>query len=851
MTSRRILLLGNLKGTATAALEGAAKQTGGHITHVTRADDAIRELDHREWRAILVDITTPGASRFCHEARARRALFNVPLLGMTPQLTDLAFSNALRWGADDVVPLGLAAPVVERLKGLPTVPSPMVDLERGEAVVADTDRSRCDVLGRVLANAGYNVRYAMDVVSARFYLTKPGVRLFVLNKDLGNPASLIDEARTHGNQADWVVTSKRRDLGRVRDELSRFDRVAVMSSHGPPENVLFALNFLRPTTGASQRAQVRALHGTLVLFRGEGSYDDECGFTYSVSANGLYIRTLLPAPVGNLWVELEPPNSARRVRLMGRVAWSRPFAHPAIETAPAGFGVELISGLGNDLDVWVDGFNSLEAALPDAHAVPEVKFTPQPFRVPLPSSLRPEARSSMSISRASSPIIAIGRDGVSSRTSGATPSVSVQAPKEISRASSPAEPTLTAENSGAPSATFGSRETDADRPTLEAEAIAEQTWPGFEHQASLPAAPLPLDQRLQKAMSENAPQDPGDEPPRTTEISDVRWTKAATDRAGSFAPSAPASEAAPKHSVVPPRVISLSDSDLYASVAAQQSAVQESEPDSISVPALPPPPLSPTPRPAANAESTPHEDRAVTVHRAQRQAPLKPGVSRVESSTALPAGASKGRRVAAAVGLMLCVGLAIGFRHQLAPLFGPAASAEPPARSDAEGTSFASSPRSGQRAAVRHEAHLPPTTLRSASAHHEPSDEGAKPETAGAPLGSDETVSVRNTTVDADPLHSVRAPSRATPSSLPSAPSTDELKDDEVWLAVRSPLAASVFVHGINLGPTNVWLKSKCGARYLRLGRKPGDWLSDGRPEKLPCRQSLVLTVDEQEPSSD
>ncbi len=373
-----------------AALETACRDLNFESLLQQKADDAISQLDSGTYRALLVDLTTPGAARFCHEARARRALFNVPLIALSPKLTDLAFSNALRWGADDVVMLGAAEPLAARLQSIPEKVAPITAATRGEAVIADPERSRCDVLGRVLANAGFNVKYATDTVATRFYLTKDSVRLFVLNTELGDPGELIRDARAGGNSADWVVTTKTLDVDGIRSKLKGTPNVVVMSSHGPPENVLFALNLLRPTAEAQKRAEVRALYGAIVLFRPVGLDRDEFGFTYSVSSRGLYLRTLLEPTSERLWVEMTPPNVPRRVKLLAEVAWSRTFGQAGAETAPPGFGVRILDGLGDDLELWRMGFESLEVATPGGGVHEVSTSASSAFRVPLPSNRPPK-----------------------------------------------------------------------------------------------------------------------------------------------------------------------------------------------------------------------------------------------------------------------------------------------------------------------------------------------------------------------------------------------------------------------------------------------------------------------------
>jgi hypothetical protein len=70
-----------------------------------------------------------------------------------------------------------------------------------------------------------------------------------------------------------------------------------------------------------------------------------------------------------------------------------------------------------------------------------------------------------------------------------------------------------------------------------------------------------------------------------------------------------------------------------------------------------------------------------------------------------------------------------------------------------------------------------------------------------------------------------------------------ELDDDECWLRVKADLDASVFVHGIDVGRTNQWLRSRCGFRFIRLGAAPGQWLSEGTPHRLPCRELITLEL--------
>lgn len=387
MSARDVLILGNFRGASRSALTTATNSLRLDVAEFSDVDEAIAALESQPWKAILVDTTLSGASRFCAEARALRSLFDVPLIALSPRLTDLAFLNGLRWGADDVVALGAAEPLAVRLTALfanqPSVETPS---SRGIAVVADPDRRRGDGLGRALHLAGYTVKYASDPVSARYYLSKSDTDLYVLNTELAEPTTLLGSGEQNPD-CRTVILAKPTQLSELEQQFHGNRSVVVMSAGGPPENVLFAVNLLFPNE-ASKRGETRALFGTVVFFRAVGDYRDECGFSYTASPQGIYVRTLAPAPSDKVWVELIPPDGERRVRLVGRVAWSRPFGSPGGEAAPPGFGVRIVDGLGEDLALWSSCLRSLEFRAP-ATLVPEARFSTPMSRLSSPDDLRP------------------------------------------------------------------------------------------------------------------------------------------------------------------------------------------------------------------------------------------------------------------------------------------------------------------------------------------------------------------------------------------------------------------------------------------------------------------------------
>ena len=235
---------------------------------------------------------------------------------------------------------------------------------RGAAVVADGERGSRVLLARALRRAGYGVTFAIDAEQAIQASLQDGVEMVVFR-----PARGIDEATTAperarrlGCKAAWLVGVPPKEIARVRRALAAVPNVAVHDAFGPPENVLFVANDLATRSSRELRASTRLLHGTTILFRVAGGEEDEVGYTFNISAGGVYVRTLAPAPRGaDVWLELRVPRSHRRVRLEARVVWTRSFGPNDAATVPPGFGVQITGGSTADLECYTRGYRELAA----------------------------------------------------------------------------------------------------------------------------------------------------------------------------------------------------------------------------------------------------------------------------------------------------------------------------------------------------------------------------------------------------------------------------------------------------------------------------------------------------------
>ncbi len=351
--TRYLLVLAKLQAEQRRMLGVFATNADLDLVVVEDANQALLWLDRHEASIILFDALTPKAERLCHKARAKRSLSGIPILAMTQELTDVFTEKLYALGADDVV--GSAWPaLIARLRSLPRQDAPLEPPKLGRAIVADADRGRCDVLGHVLANAGFELRYASDERVLQYYSTQEDVRLIVANADLTAPRPIIERARAAGVKAAWIIMSSKRDLEVHNQALLELTDVATISQNSPPDDLLFLANELTSGKSGSGRASMRVLYGTTVAFRKSGSDSDDWGFTYNIGATGVYVRTLAPPDSERVWLELRPPRAKERVRLEGEVIWSSPFGRAVGAAAPPGFAVRLTDGLGEGLNTWVE-----------------------------------------------------------------------------------------------------------------------------------------------------------------------------------------------------------------------------------------------------------------------------------------------------------------------------------------------------------------------------------------------------------------------------------------------------------------------------------------------------------------
>lgn len=342
---------------ALAAEAARADVTLRAIEPTPELADRVRELDAC---ALVVRADDPTAEDVCLRIRTDPRLSAVPVIGMTPRSDDLAFVEFFSWGGDDLVELAATGALERRMRLLPRGLTRRAVAPRGVVLIADDDQRRRIILARVLRNAGFDARFAVDSDELAREGRAEGAILVFCAVDLPPSGAItaLKSVRSGGNTVPWIISASPQRFGRAVARAVGMDPVTVYDSYAPTENALFCANEALRQTFAEQRASPRLLFGTTVAFRQAGRDRDELGYAYNISAEGLYVRTLAPPDTGTeLWIELQPPRTQRRVRLEASVVWRRLLSAPEGATVPPGFGLRITGGSDSDRERFRSGYN--------------------------------------------------------------------------------------------------------------------------------------------------------------------------------------------------------------------------------------------------------------------------------------------------------------------------------------------------------------------------------------------------------------------------------------------------------------------------------------------------------------
>src|SRR5215216_6647073 len=227
MESRALLALGRFRREERAALAVAAEQAAFDLHAVDTSDEASDWLSSHDAHGALLE--SEQSEALAVEARSSARHVRLPMLALARNVSDLAFNDAFSWGADDVLPFGEIRPLLTRLRNLPREAPEAPKTGRGNALIAESDRTRRTVVARVLRNAGYAVTFAVTAEDAARFAERGDLALAVVSSDLVPDARpIVEHARAAGSRANFIVCCAPRDLRNVREGLESLPGVAAV-----------------------------------------------------------------------------------------------------------------------------------------------------------------------------------------------------------------------------------------------------------------------------------------------------------------------------------------------------------------------------------------------------------------------------------------------------------------------------------------------------------------------------------------------------------------------------------------------------------------------------------------------
>jgi len=274
---------------------------------------------------------------------------NIPILVVVrdPLRDDL--DRVFRFGIDDYLVASDIHQVRERSVAL-SKGDPWTGLRApaGCVVLAGTDRARRILIARIIRRWGFDLSFASDrdEVLARFHQGAVP-RAVIVDGSLppDGPERAIDAARRdpRGRDVPWLFIADASLLETIRVAVQTHGRAAVYDREGPPENIIFALNDLLQPGAVDARRSPRLLHSAPVAFWAGGAPETIWAYSYNINRTGLYVRTLVPPPIGTLLqVRFRPPHGEGLVALDAQVMWRKEFGSSQGPLYPPGIGVQFV-----------------------------------------------------------------------------------------------------------------------------------------------------------------------------------------------------------------------------------------------------------------------------------------------------------------------------------------------------------------------------------------------------------------------------------------------------------------------------------------------------------------------------
>jgi len=367
-------LIGLFDRAEGAALRRAVERADSSAHWSTSILEAQDQLSELRPRCIFVEGEPVELLMTTAWLRDQPLLFSTPVIAIVSELRDESFVRAYRNGADDVIVRSNVAGVTRRLANLRDFdPSARPPISRGQVLISHQDDDHRRLLGRVLRQASFDVRFAADSGEIVEAMASEEAPVLVVASDEVLPVSEIQPVRRSANAFKTpfvVVTAAASTRTMLHDTL---ERVATISESAPNDHLLFLANDLLTGGSRHMRESPRYLFDTICSFRADDTSSPDHGLTYNVSETGIYVRTFDPPPKDTIVrLELTPPGSTETVELRGTIIWTA-MPGKGTRATPPGFGVhiETLSSPARDLELYQEAYRAL-GELPNRVAVTRI-----------------------------------------------------------------------------------------------------------------------------------------------------------------------------------------------------------------------------------------------------------------------------------------------------------------------------------------------------------------------------------------------------------------------------------------------------------------------------------------------
>ena len=292
-----------------------------------QAQEALARPETPATQLLFVRADMHDVDAFVAWTRTQARLFAVPVVGVVVNASDREFADAHAFGADDVVLVTDTGGFTRRAAAVESFdPQVRPPAGQGRAVIGHPDRARRLLLGRGLRQAGFDVAFAENA-DELLTVAKSGAppRIVVANGELspGN-LSVIESVRMALSEPKLPVVMLQEPAVKqaLLQKSIELGHVELSNEDAPPDDLVFLANELLRPDLQSVRSSSRLLYGSLCGFRPAGELRPVFGFTYNISREGVYVRTLDAPQNGERgWLELVPPAAMRAIHLRATVVW--------------------------------------------------------------------------------------------------------------------------------------------------------------------------------------------------------------------------------------------------------------------------------------------------------------------------------------------------------------------------------------------------------------------------------------------------------------------------------------------------------------------------------------------------